>query len=331
MAALSTGFCELESNMKKKPSIQQVKKSFRTGAIKALPAMLKESFIGLSKNDPLRMAGATAFFTSFALPPILIILIQVLGLVFNKSKISKKLFDGLAGIIEKESMAQVVSTLKAFRSMADNWFITIGGFLFLLFVATTLFKVIKDSINQLWGIRIAQSKSLRITMKGRFQSFMLIVMAGVLFIPGIFLTAAQAFLEDYMPDISDGLSFYFNSGLNYLVSVIIVTLWFSILFRYLPDGRPSWKVALTGAFLTSILFNTGKFILHWLLTHGNIQELYGPSGSVVVLLLFVFYSSLILYFGASFTRVWAIWLKTPITPLPYAVQYEISEIHGKDL
>lgn len=317
--------------MKKKDSIQQVKKSARAEAIKALPALLKDSFIGLSKNDPLRMAGATAFFTSFALPPILIILIQVLGLVFNKRRISKKLFDGLAGIIEKESMVQVVSTLRAFRSMADNWFITIGGFLFLVFVATTLFKVIKDSINQLWGIRIVKSRNLRINMKGRLQSFMLIVMAGVLFVPGIFLTGAQAFLEDYMPDISEGLAFYFNSGLNYLVSVIIVTLWFSILFRYLPDGRPSWKVALSGAFLTSILFNTGKFILHWLLTHGNIQELYGSSGSVVVLLLFVFYSSLILYFGASFTRVWALWLKTPIRPLPYAVQYKISEIHETDL
>ena len=111
----------------------------------------------LSKNDPLRMAGATAFFTTFALPPILIILIQVLGLVFNPQRITHQLVIKLSEIIGHESVRQVVNTLMSFRKLAQNSFITIGGFIFLLFVATTLFKVIKSSMNQVWKIKMVKN------------------------------------------------------------------------------------------------------------------------------------------------------------------------------
>jgi membrane protein len=311
------------------PIIKEMTKAYRKKTVRALPKMLKEAFVELSKNDPLRMAGATAFFTSFALPPILIILIQVLGLVFNKRKISRSLFEGLAGTIEKESMHQVVSTLHAFHKLADNWFVTIGGFIFLLFVATTLFKVIKDSINQLWQIRVIKTRNLGLNIRGRLRSFIIIVMGGLLLIPGIFLTGEQTFLEKYLTDISPALAFYFSSGLNHLVSIIVVTSWFTIMFRYLPDGKPAWSVALVGAFLTSLLFNMGKFILHRVLSHSNIQEFYGSSGSVVILLLFVFYSALILYYGVCFTKIWAAWVVMPIKPLHHAIQYKISEIRDE--
>ncbi len=311
------------------PVNKKMTKTYPAETVRALPNMLKEAFRQLNRNDPLRMAGATAFFTSFALPPILIILIQVLGLVFNKRKISHKLFEGLAGIIEKESMNQIVSTLRAFRKLADNWVVTIGGFIFLVFVATTLFKVIKDSMNQIWKIRVVKKRTFRLAMQGRLQSFMLIVMAGVLFVPDILLTGAQTFLEKYMPEVSPTLTFYFNSGLNHLVSVVIVTLWFTIMFRYLPDARPAWKVALVGALLTSLLFNIGKLVLHRLLIHSSIEGLYGSSKSIVLLLLFVFYSSLILYYGVSFTKIWAAWVAIPIKPLQHTIRYKISEIQDE--
>src|ERR687883_311470 len=127
--------------------------------------LFKKSFIELGKNDPLRMAGATAFFTTFALPPILIILIQVLGLVFNPITIRQKLFERLAGMIGPESVQQVMDTLMAFRRLAQNWFITIGGFLFLLFVATTLFKVIKSSLNQVWKIKVVKKQNIWLAMR----------------------------------------------------------------------------------------------------------------------------------------------------------------------
>ena len=155
---------------------------------------------------------------------------------------------------------------------------------------------------------------------------MVILVAGLLFAIGLVAEAAQAYLGEYLFQVSPLIAGYFNSILNHLLSVVIVTLWFSILFRYLPDARPIWKVALVGALLTSILFNIGKLVLRWLLTYSNINTVYGASGSIVLLLLFVFYSSLILYFGATFTKVWAQHHNMPIRPRHYAMHYHLAEI-----
>ena len=111
------------------------------------------SFKEFRRNDPLRLAGATAFFTTFALPPILIILVQVIGLVFQIKDLRDKFFIHLAQVLGHQSAAQIRVTFLGFTSLAKNWFLVAGGFIFLIFVATTLFKVIQDSINQLWNLK----------------------------------------------------------------------------------------------------------------------------------------------------------------------------------
>jgi membrane protein len=293
--------------------------------------LFRDAFKELGKNDPLRMAGATAFFTSFALPPILIILTQILGLVFDPRKIASQLFTKLSNIIGKESVTQVIDTLTAFRRLAQDRLVTIGGFIFLLFVATTLFKIIKSSMNQLWKVKNVQKHGFFTALRTRWRSFMVIIIAGILFVLGLLAEAVQAYLGNYLREFSPLLALYFNSALNHLLSVIIVTLWFSIMFRYLPDARPKWKVAFVGGFVTSILFNVGKIVLHWLLTYSNITTVYGASASIVLLLLFVFYSSLILYYGAAFAKIWAAHHNMPIKPLPYAIHYQLAEADENDM
>ncbi|MEO6722700.1 MAG: YhjD/YihY/BrkB family envelope integrity protein, partial [Ferruginibacter sp.] len=109
-------------------------------------------------------------------------------------------------------------------------------------------------------------------------------------------------------------------------SIAIVWIWFTILFRYLPDGKPKWKIAFTGGLLTSILFNIGKTILTSLLPNSNIGAVYGTSASIVLLLLFVFYSSLIFYYGAAFTKVWGVHRKQPIQPVYNASLYDYADV-----
>ena len=287
--------------------------------------LLRESLMELLKNDPLRMAGATAFFTTFALPPILVIIIQFLKFILDPREVRSQLFHSLENIVGREAVEQLVDVLLALRKLASNWWIIIGGFIFLLFVATTLFKVIQSSINQVWKIRPVHRLSLAKTMKSRLQSIAVILIAGLLFVIGLLAEGAQAFLGKYVFEISPALSFYFNSALNYITSIIIVTLWFTTVFRYLPDGRPEWQVAFAGGFLTAILFNVGKVLLHWMLSYSNINTVYGTSTSIVLLLLFVFYSALILYYGAAFTKCWGINSEHPIKPLPHAMHYRLME------
>jgi membrane protein len=287
--------------------------------------LLQESMLELLKNDPLRMAGATAFFTTFALPPILVIIIQFLKLVLNPTEVRLQLFGSLENIIGHEAVGQLVDVLRALRRLATNWYIIIGGFIFLLFVATTLFKIIKSSINQVWKIRPVHRLGLAKTMRSRLQAIIVILVAGLLFVFGLMAEGAQAFLGKYVFDLSPALTFYFRSTLSYITSVVIVTIWFTVVFRYLPDGRPVWKVSLVGGFLTAILFAIGKIILHWMLSYSNINTVYGTSASIVLLLLFVFYSALILYYGAAFTKCYGIHTGRPIEPLHHAMHYRIIE------
>ncbi|HVG11534.1 MAG TPA: YihY/virulence factor BrkB family protein [Flavisolibacter sp.] len=288
-------------------------------------SLLKAAFRELSKNDPLRMAGATAFFTIFALPPILIIILQSLGLFFSEERIQGPLFRNLETIIGKQSVDQVVTVLQAFKNMAQNWPITIGGFIFLLFVATTLFKVVRSSLNQVWKIKVVQKKNILRGLGDRLQALAVILIAGILFIIGLMTEALQGILGQYLVEWTPRFAHYFNSGLNHIISILMVTAWFAILFRYLPDGKPTWAVSLTGAFLTSLLFTVGKVVIRWLLTYSNINTVYGTSGSVILLLLFVFYSSLILYYGAAFTKVWGLHHHEPIKPNHYAMHYKLAE------
>jgi membrane protein len=287
--------------------------------------LLKDALKELLKNDPLRMAGATAFFTTFALPPILVILIQMLRLVLEPQLVRMELFEDLSDIVGPEAVSQLMQVIKAFRQFAHNWYITVAGFIFLVFVATTLFKVIESSLNQIWKIKPLKGRGLVTSMRTRFQSVLVIMLAGILFMFGILAEGLQAFIGKYIFEISPVFSAYFNSILHYIVSLLIVTTWFVMVFRYLPDGRPEWKIALAGGVVTSILFTIGKLILHWLLTYSNVNTLYGTSASIVLLLLFVFYSALILYYGAAFTKVWGIYKRLPITPLPHAMHYKLVE------
>ncbi|MEO6541529.1 MAG: YihY/virulence factor BrkB family protein, partial [Ferruginibacter sp.] len=240
-------------------------------------------------NDPLRLAGATAFFTSFALPPILLLLIQLLSLLFNRKTISIQLFLQLAKIVGEDSVKQVIEILRGFRGLASNVPLAIAGFLFMIFVATTLFKVIQSSLNQVWGMRKSGEKKFRMALVTRFKSTLVILFTGVLFMATLATESLKVFFGNYLDVAFPVAGFYMIGTLSTLISIIIVCIWFTVLFRYLPDGKPNWRVAITGGLLTSILYNIGVVVLKWLLIHGNIGVVYGASASVVFLLLFLFY------------------------------------------
>jgi membrane protein len=279
--------------------------------------MPKKAFLLLKRNDPLRMAGATAFFTSFSLPFILIILIQLFGLVLDRHQLSQQLFKGLSGILGDSGEQQVRVISRGFRRLATNWYIAAGGFIFLLFVVTTLFKVIKDSINQLWDLHPAGEK-LSESLMPRLRSIGLILLAGVMFLVDL---TGEGLLVNLRHSIT-GLSTMAVSVLFFilqqLISLLIITGWILSLFLYLPDGRFSFRVTLRGAVLTGALFTVGKFILGWLLISSNIQKIYGTAGAFVIVLLFVFYIALILYYGAAYTAVLAGYHKESVRPATHA-------------
>jgi membrane protein len=271
------------------------------------------------------MAGATAFFTTFALPPIIIILFQLFSLFFSRRLVGTQMMEVLTHNLGAEGAKQLRETSRGFRTLAQNWYTAVAGFLFLVFVATTLFTVIKNTLNEIWDVRSGGS-SMFFKLQKRAKSLSLIVGAGILFLTGIMIDTFEVLAGNSIDKIFSGGGYFFKGILNEIVGACIVTTWFLVVFRYLADARPTWKAALAGGALTGILFSAGKVLLSYLLRKSNISVVYGASGSIVLILLFVFYSSFILYFGASFIKIFSASIGHPITPMNKAYKYQLKRM-----
>lgn len=289
-------------------------------------ALLSKALEGFRRNDPLRMAGATAFFTTFALPAVLIILIQIFGLFLSPRFMSRQIFHNLGEIVGRNTAGELHRTLFNVHNLFRNWYEAALGFIFLIFVATTLMKVIKDSLNQLWNIRAVSHISIQVSLLNRAKSFLVIMIAGILFLIVLLAEGGLDLINQSTNYLSPGHLIPGKIIVKQFISFTLVSIWFFVLFKFLPDGGPSFKTVIVGACFTGLLFTFGKLLLKWLLSYSNMQTVYGASTSSVLLLLFVFYSSFIFYFGACFTRVWSEFHNKPIQPSKNAETYEWKRV-----
>ncbi|MBO9202880.1 MULTISPECIES: YihY/virulence factor BrkB family protein [Niastella] len=290
--------------------------------------LLKESFHRLQSNDPLRMAGATAFFTSFALPPIMVLLFQFFSIFFSKKLVGTELRSVLTTTLGNANTEQLRIIARGLRNLAQNWYMAVIGLLFLIFVATTLFKVIRNTLNDIWHIRPEQT-GFFYDLKVRGKSLVIILAAAILFIAGEIITIAREVAGKYVASVGVTGSPFLSTLLNHLFGVLTIIVWFIVLFRFLANGRPSWRVATTGGILTGVLFYFGKAVLSAMMRHSNAGIVYGAGAAIVLILLFMFYSSFILYFGASFIKEYSDFTNDPIVPRHKAYQYELHKVGGR--
>jgi membrane protein len=292
--------------------------------LKKVSGIFRDAFVQLRRNDPLILASATAFFTLFSLVPIMIILVNILGLIFRNNKIAESLFEPLQKVFGVETSEQIQGIVENVKSVAGEWYITAGGFIFLLFVATNLLNIVKRAINQLWRIRKSTSRRIKYTLRERLIGILLILSIGFIFIISLLLDTSVAFLEGYLEQLIPSVDTILIRTVNIIFSILVVTAWFTILYKILPDAVVHWKVAIVGGLHTAVLFSIGKWILGHLLDYSNMVTIFGAFASVLFILLFIFYSSLILYYGAAFTYGYASATEKPITPRKHSVNYEMK-------
>lgn len=259
----------------------------------------------LRRNDPLRLAGATAFFTTFALPPIVFILAQLFGLLTAPKMIGRGLLSNLGESLGEQGAQQIREVIGSIRGFSNSNYVIIPGFVFLLFVSTTLFSVIRSSLEQIWEIKDKEKSNIASKLGSRLKSFAVILLVGILFFAELFLRSIETIGGDYFQRIFGGGSFVFKLIFSEVTATIIISCWFIILFRFLTHAKPRWKACIIGGLLTGVFFIAGRVLLRTLLLKGNVGILYGTSGSFVLVLLFVFYTSFILYFGACFIKIYS--------------------------
>jgi len=292
--------------------------------------LLRRAGRELAANDPLRLGAATAFFTTFALPPILIILIQLLGSLYSRSKVRALLLTKLSALLGTAAAGLVQQILQNVTNIERSRLVTWLGFTFLLFIATTLFGVIQNSLNQLWQIRPRRATG-RVTkiIKERTRSLGLLLATGLLSMLAFLVDGALGFFTDYLRNFDISISHFLFQVLNVVTSLLILAAWFAATFRTLNSAKVPWRAVLRGAALTAVLIELGEHVLSILLVPRNLGPIYGPASSIVLVLLFVFYSAIIFYFGACFTKVYAHYVGMDIQPKKSAVRYRLVELDDK--
>jgi membrane protein len=290
--------------------------------------IFKKAFHSLKGNDPLRMAAATSFFAFFALPPISLILSNLVSISSGNREgvIRGKLFDQLAHVFGNKSAHQLEDISENLQQIPVNPVFTILGIVFLLVSATTLFSLVKGSLNQLWNIKQKAKAATNSFLEDRLKGLAIILFSGILFITSLLADRLLAKLGKqltiYLPQLQEMLS----SLTNHLCSWLILTVWFAILFKYLPNINVRWKAVLVGAIVTSLLYKIGAYILEIVLIGSQAEVIFGASASIVLVLLFIFYASLIFYYGAAFTKVYAYYTRLFHRPTANATLYEIIEV-----
>jgi membrane protein len=281
--------------------------------------VLKQTFSEWMEDQAPTLGAALAYYTVFSLAPLLIISISIAGLVFSKEAAQGQIFDQLRGLLGDESgRAMEVMVQNASAEPATGLVATLLGFVTLLFGASGVFAQLQMSLNMIWGVQPKPGRGILGIIQDRILSFGFILVVGFLLLVSLLLTAAIAFVGHRFGDMVPGMEALVQI-LNSIFSLAVIALLFAMIFKFLPDAKIAWRDVWIGAFITAALFTLGKFALGLYLGRSGVGSSYGAAGSLIVLLLWVFFSSQIVFFGAEFTQVYANRFGSRVAPSGNAV------------
>lgn len=274
--------------------------------IKHLPKLLVDTYKAWDKNDPWRMSAVVAYYAVLALPGLLVILINFVGSVWGPEIVTGQLNAQFTSALGVEAAESILEMIKDTQNADDNLISTIIGIVILIFGATGVFYQLQISLNQIWKVEKISTFSFKKILTDRAKSFAFILVIGFLLLISFVLTTLISALTDYLKTLFPDIILYLLYLINFLLSVGIISTLFALMFQYLPDTKIRWKTVWTGAILTASLFVLGEFLLGLYFGKSNPGSTYGAAGSIVLVLLWVSYSSLIFFFGAEFTRQYSI-------------------------
>jgi membrane protein len=282
-------------------------------------SLLKTTLFEWLDDQAPTLGAALAYYTVFSLAPLLIITIGIAGLFFGAEAAQGQIFDQLRGLLGEASgkaMQEIVQSASA--EPKTGVVATVIGFVTLLFGASGVFGQLQASLNIIWGVQPKPDRGILGIIRDRTLSFGFILVVGFLLLVSLLLTAAIAFVGKQFGTMVPGMEALIQL-LNSVLSLAVITLLFAMMFKILPDAKIAWRDVWIGAFITALLFTIGKFALGFYLGRSGVASSYGAAGSLIVLLLWVYYSSQIVFFGAEFAQVYANRFGSRVTPSSNAI------------
>jgi membrane protein len=301
--------------------------------LKGIWGVLKASFTGFTDHKVTKLSGSLAYYTVFSMAPLLVVIISLCGIFLGREIAEGQVYAQLEGFLGRESATSLQQLIKNAYLDGKSTIALIIGIITLLIGATTVFGDIQDSINTIWGLKPKPKRGWVKMLQNRFLSFSVIISLGFVLLVSLAVTSVlDAFsgrLQARFAEVSV-IVFYI---INQVVTLAVISLIFGVIFKVLPDAIIKWRDVIAGAIVTAVLFMIGKFAISIYIGQSNVGSTYGATGSLVVVLLWTYYSSIILYFGAEFTKAYAVAFGSEIYPSHYAVTTKEIEVEteGKSI
>lgn len=270
-------------------------------------------------DNVIKLSGSLAYYTVFSIGPLLLVLISLVGLFYERETVTGSVYIQMQTLIGTDGANGVMDIIKQMQQQNDAAKFSVIGLIVLIFGATSVFADIQDSINYIWSIRAKPKKGWLKFLKNRMLSFSLIVGVGFLLIVSLFVNTLTDLLTSRLQRLFADQAVIFFKVVNVLILFTVISFLFAVIYKVLPDAFISWKDALVGASFTGVLFLVGKFAIGIYLGQSDIANTYGAAASIIIILSWVYYSSIILYFGAEFTKVYALSVGRGVKPYDNAV------------
>lgn len=293
---------------------------------KGLLTLLKDTFRGFNDDNVFKLSGSLAYFTVFSIGPMLIVIIFFADLFYGREAVEGTVYGQIKGFVGAPAAEQIQQIIKSATLSGKSTITAIVGFLTLLVGATTVFAEIQDSVNIIWNLKAKPKNGWLKIVLNRLISFSVVVGLGFILLVSLIINGLIEGLMDRLQARFPDLTVIIVYIINLLITFIVITGLFTVIFKVLPDAKIKWKDVMVGAMTTAILFMLGKFGITFYIGSTNVGTTYGAAGSFVVLLVWVYYSSLILYFGAEFTKAYAAHFGSRIYPSQYAVWVKNVEV-----
>lgn len=290
--------------------------------IKGQWQILKDAVSGFRGHKSIKLSASLSFYTILTLGPMMIVIFFISNLFWGRQAIQGEIHHKIGGIIGDAAALKIQDIIKN-SSLNSNNLMAFIGVAALIFAATTVFTEMQDSMNTIWNIKLKKGKVWKQKIKNRFISFLIVAGVSLLLLISLLINGVlEGFLstiKQMFPQIGIPIVYI----VNLLFTILVVALFFAFMFKILPDAHIRWRDVIAGALFTTVLFMAGKFAITFFLNITKMSSTYSSAGSLVILLLWIFYSSIVLYFGAECTKAYILKYGEEVRPKDYAVTVKV--------
>ena len=290
--------------------------------------IIKNSVAHFISKGALTRSAALSYYTIFSLPPMLLIVLKTAAGFYDEQRVKAAIFNEMGNLVGQNGAQQLLDTIDRLHIFEPNWWATAVGAGFLVFTATTVFITMQDALNAIFSVKADQLRGsgLLKMVRDRVVSFALLISMAFILLVSLLVDTLLSVFNNYLEAWLGVFSTFLVTATSYLLSLAVITVLFGLIFKFLPDVKLRWRDTWVGAITTAILFSLGKYLIGFYIGNSRVASFYDAAGSVLVVMLWVYYASAIFLFGATFTYVRALEKNHRVRPADYAVRIEQKEI-----